>query len=149
MKLMFSLIVLTGISLPWQAFLLSSFCNSWNIFFLSMSLKENDRLFVPIISLILGILGCFSYFCIAQKTGSVVLGLIILSLRLLSMLRLGTILLKNVLNVSARSTLFVIVLLLSFNVMDSLWKAFSEKRPLIVFQSFLSSVKILLFKLTK
>ena len=146
---MFSLIILTGISLPWQAFLLFSFCNSLNIFFLSINLKENDRLFVPIISLILRMLGCFSYFWIAQKTGSVILGLVILSPRLLSMLRLGTILLKNVLNVSASSTLFVIVLLLSFNVMHSLWKAFSEKRRLIVFQNFLLSVRILFFKLPK
>ena len=44
------------------------------------------------------------------------LGLVILSPRLLSILRLGTILLKSVLNVSASSTLIVIVLLLSFNV---------------------------------
>ena len=129
---MFSLIVLTGISLPRQAFLLFSFCNSLIIFFLSINLKEND-LFEPITSLILSMLGWFSYFWIAQKTGSVILGLVILSPRLLSMLRLGTILLKNVLNVSASSTLFVIVLLLSFNVMHSLWKAFSEKRGLIVF----------------
>ena len=53
--------ILTGISLPWQAFLLSSFCNSLNIFFLSINLEENYRLFVSIISLILRIHGCFSY----------------------------------------------------------------------------------------
>ena len=94
-------------------------------------------------------LGCFSYCWIAQKTGSLILGLVILSPRLLSMLRLGTNLLKNVLNVSASSALFVIVLLHSFNVMDSLWKAFSEKRGLIVFQNFILSVTILLFKLPK
>ena len=75
---------------------------------------------LTIISLILRMFGRFSYFSIAQKTGSVILGLFILSPRLLSMLRLGTILLKNVLNISASSTLFVIVLLLSFNVMQSL-----------------------------
>ena len=44
------------------------------------------------------------------------LGLVILSPRLLTMLRLGTILLKDILNASASSTLFVIVLLRSFNV---------------------------------
>ena len=105
---------------------------------------------MPIISLILRMLGCFSHFWIAQKTGSVILGLVILSPRLLSMLRLGTILLKNVLNVSASSTLFVIFLLLSFNVMHSLWKAFLEKRGLSkIFQNFLLSVTILLFKLPK
>ena len=97
---MFSLIILTSTSLPWQTFLLFSFCNSLNIFFLSINLKKNDRLFVPIISLILRMAECFSYFWIAQKTGSVILGLVILSPRLLSMLRLGMILLKNVLSVS-------------------------------------------------
>ena len=64
-------------------------------------------------------------------------------------LRLDTILLKNVLNVSASSSLLVIALLLSFNVMHSLWKASSEKRGLIVFQNFLLSVTILLFKFPK
>ena len=142
--LMSSLIILTGISLPWQAFLLFSFCNSLNIFFLSINLKED--IFLPIISLILRMLGWFSYFWIAQKTGSIILGLVILSPRLLSMLRLGTILLKNVLNVSASSTLFAIVLLFPFNVMDSLWKVFYEKRGLTVFQNFLLSLTILLFK---
>ena len=107
---MFSLIILTGILLPGQAFLLFSFCNSLNIFFLSINLKENDRLLVAIISLIFRMLGCFSYFWNAQKTGSVILELVILSPTLLSMLILGTILLKYVLNVSDSSTLFVIVL---------------------------------------
>ena len=78
-------------------------------------------------------LGCFSYFWITQKTGSVILVLVVLSPRLLSMLRLGTILLKNVLNVSANvlnvSALFVIVLLLFFNVMHSLWKVFTYSFP--------------------
>ena len=94
-------------------------------------------------------LGWFSYFWIAQKTGSIILGLVILSPRLLSMLKLGTVLLKNVLNVSASSILFVIVLLLSFNVIHSLWKSFSEKRGVIVFQNFLLLVTILLFKFPK
>ena len=56
------------------------------------------------------------------------MGLVILSPRLLSMLKLGTILLKYVLNVSASSSLFEIVSVLSFNVAHSLWKAFFEKR---------------------
>ena len=103
--LMFYLINLTGISLPWQAFLLFSFCNSLNIFFLWISLKENDRLLLPITSLILRMLRCLSYFWIAQKTVSVILGLVILPPRLLSLLRMGTILLKNVFNVSAPSAL--------------------------------------------
>ena len=47
MTLMFSLIILTGIRFLDKAFLLFSFCNSLNIFFLSKNLKENDRLFVP------------------------------------------------------------------------------------------------------
>ena len=149
MMSLFSLIILTGISLPWQAFLLFSFFNALNIFFISINLKENDRLFAPIISLILRMVGCFLYSWIAQKTGSVILGLALLSARLLSMFRLGTILLKNVLNVSAISALFVIVLLLYFNVIHSPWKAFSKKRGPIVFQNFLLSVTILLFKLPK
>ena len=66
--------------------------------------------------------------------------------KIILMLRLGTILLKNVLNVSATSSLFVIVLLLFFDVVHSLWKVFSTKRGLIVFQNFLSLVAILLFK---
>ena len=74
------------------------------------------------------------------------MGLVILSPRLLSMTRLGTILLKNVLNVSASSSLFVIILLLSFNVMNSLWKVFSDKRGPIVFQIFLLSVFCLSFR---
>ena len=147
--LMFSLIILTGISRPWQVFLLFNFCNSLNIFLLSINLKKNDRLLLPIISLILRMLGYFSCFWIAQKTGSVILGLVILSSRLLSMLQLSTVLLKNILNVSASSTLFVIVLLVSFNVMHSLWKAFLEKRGLIVFQHFLLSATILLSKFPK
>ena len=87
-------------------------------------------------------LGWFSYFLIAQKTGSVMWGLVTSYPRLLSMLRLSTILLKNVLNVSASRSLFVIVLLFSFNVMHSLWKAFSKKRGLTVFQNFLLPVAI-------
>ena len=43
MMLMFSFIILTGI----KALLLLSFCNSLNIFFLSINLKENDRFFYP------------------------------------------------------------------------------------------------------
>ena len=74
------------------------------------------------------------------------MGLVIFSPRLLSMTRLGTILLKNVLNVSASSSLFVIILLLSFNVMNSLWKVFSDKRGPIVFQIFLLSVFCLSFR---
>ena len=87
-------------------------------------------------------LGRFSYFWIAHTAGSVILGFVILSLSLLSMLILGTVLQKNLLNISTRSSLFVIVLLLSFNVMHSLWRAFSEKRELIVFQNFLLSVLV-------
>ena len=73
----------------------------------------------------------------------------IISKIIMFMLRLGTILLKNVLNVSASSTLFVIVLLIFFNVMHSLWKAFSEKRGVILFQNFLLSVIVFQFKIPK
>ena len=60
----------------------------------------------------------------------------IVSPRLLPMLKLGTILLKNVLNVSASSSLFVTVLLLYLNVMHSLWKTFSDKRGPTVLKHF-------------
>ena len=59
-------------------FYLFSFCNSLNIFFLWINLKENDRFFLPIISLILRMLLWFSYFWTAQKTGSLILILVIL-----------------------------------------------------------------------
>ena len=75
------------------------------------------------------------------KNGLVLLGLVILSPRLLPKLGLSTILLKCALNVSASWLLFVIVSLLFFNVIHSLLKAFSEKRGLIVFQNFLLSLK--------
>ena len=65
-------------------------------------------------------LGWFSYSLIAQKTGLVICGSVILSPRLFFKLRFGRILLKTVLNVSASSSLFVIVLLISFNVMHFL-----------------------------
>ena len=123
MMLMFSLIILTGVSLPRQSFMLFSFCNSLKVLFLSINLKENDRYMIGII-----------------------LGLVILSPRLLSMSRLGMILLKNVLNVLASSSLFVSILLLSFNVMNSLWKVFSDKRGPIVFQIFLLSAFCLSFR---
>ena len=75
------------------------------------------------------------------KNGLVILGLVILSPRLLPKLDLGTILLKCVLNISASSSLFVIVSLLFFNVIHSLLKAFPKKTGLIVFQNFLLSLK--------
>ena len=64
----------------------------------------------------------------------------------MSKLSWGTILLINVLSASASFSLFVIVLLLSFNIMHSLWKALSEKKGLTVFENFLLSVTILLLK---
>ena len=113
MMLMFSLIILTGISLPWQAFLLFNFCNSLSIFFVSITLKENDRLFYPSFPLFWECLGDFHTFtCTENWISNIGIGYIIPKI---IMLRLGTILLKNVLNVSVSSTLFVIVLLLSFN----------------------------------
>ena len=48
------MLILTSISLPSQVFLLFSFCNSLNIFFLTINLKENDLGKLPIIFLILG-----------------------------------------------------------------------------------------------
>ena len=78
--------------------------------------------------------GWFSYFLIGQKNGLAILGLVILSPRLLSKLGVGKILLKCMLKVSASSSLIVIISLLSFNVIHCLWKVFSEKTGLIDFQ---------------
>ena len=61
--------------------------------------------------------------------------MVTLSPRLLSKLRLGTISLKSIFNVSASSSLFVILLLLYFNVMNSLWNFFLEKIGLLFFQN--------------
>ena len=85
----------------------------------------------------------FSYFLIVEKSVSAILELVTLSSRLLSKLRLGTISLKSILNVSASSSLFIIFLLLSFNVMYSLWKFFLEKIGLLFLQNFLLSVTTL------
>ena len=101
-----------------------------------INLKENNRFFLPENAWVIFILFDSTENWISN------VGLVTSYPRLLSMLRLGTILLKNVLNVSASRSLFVIVLLFSFNVMHSLWKAFSKKRGLTVFQNFLLSVEI-------
>ena len=58
------------------------------------------------------------------------------------MMRFDTILMNYGLNIPASASLFVIVLLLSFNVMHSPQKSFAKKRRLIVFQKFLLSVAI-------
>ena len=60
-------------------FYLFSFCSSLNIFFLWINLKENNRFFYPSF---LWFWECFcdwfSYFWTAQKTGSLILVLVIL-----------------------------------------------------------------------
>ena len=53
-----------------------------------------------------------------------------------SISKFSTGLLKPLLKISANSSLLLIVLLLSFKIMDSLRKAFSEKRGPTVFQIF-------------
>ena len=122
----FSLIILTGISLYWQAFLGFNLRNSFKSVSLVTKLKEKD-----IFSFILMILGCFSYLFIAFKTGSKILRFSVISTKFLSNLRFWVILLKKVLKVSASSWLFVIVLLLSFSIIVSLQNAFSENRGLV------------------
>ena len=77
----------------------------------------------------------FSYFLIALKTGSVILGLVLLSPTLNVYVEIAYDFTENVLKVSGSSTLFAIVLLHSFNILHSLWKAFSEKRGLTVFRN--------------
>ena len=85
------------------------------------------------------VLGWSSNFLIALKTGSVMSELAILLARVSSISKFSTILLKCLLKVSASSSLLLIILLLLFKIMDSLWKAYSEKRGPTVFQSFLLS----------
>ena len=85
------MLMLTSISLSSHGFLFFRFSNSLNIFFLSINLKGKDRFSLPIIFSALRMIGWFSYFFIAWETGSVILGLVIQSPRLLSLLRLGTI----------------------------------------------------------
>ena len=72
------------------------------------------------------------YSWIALKTGSVMSELAILLDRVLCISKFSTSLLKWVLKISASSSLLLI--------MDSLWKAFTEKRGPTVFQNFLLSV---------
>ena len=122
----FSLIILTGISLSWQAFLEFNLCNSFKIVSLVKKLKEKDMFLFFIFSFISMILGCCSYFFIAFITRSEILRFSVISTKFLSNLRFWVMLLKRVLKVSASSWLFVIVLLLSFSIILSLRNFFSE-----------------------
>ena len=127
-----SLIILTGMSLSWQAFLGFNFRNSFKIVSLVTKLKEKDIFLFFIFSFILMILGCFSYFFIAFITGSEILRFSVISTKLLSNLRFWVMLLKKVLKVSASSWLFVIALLLSFSILF-LYKTLSLKTGDLLF----------------
>ena len=140
---------MTGISISWQAFLGFNMRNPLNIVSLETKPKENDIFLFFFFSFILMILGCFSYFFVAFKTGSEVLRLYEISTKLLFILRFLVMLLKKVLKVSASSWLFVIVLLLSFRIIVSLQNAFSENRGLIVCQNILLSEATWLFNCLK
>ena len=65
--------------------------------------------------------------------------LAILLARVLSISKFSSSLLKCFLKISASSSLCLIVLLLLFKIIDSLWIAFSEKRGPTVFHNFLLS----------
>ena len=114
-----SLIILTGMSLSWQAFFGFNLHNSFKIVSLLTKVKEKDIFFYLIFSFILMILGCFSYFFIAFITGSGISSFSVISTKLLSNLRFWVMFLKKVLKVSARLILFVIVHLLSFSIILS------------------------------
>ena len=119
----FSLTILTGILLSWQAFSGFSLCYSFKIVSLVTKLKEKDIFLFFIFYFIFMILGSFSYFLIASKTGSEILKFSLISNKLLSILRFWFMLLKKVLKLSVSLWLFVMVLLLSFNIIVSLQNA--------------------------
>ena len=75
--------------------------------------------------------------------------LAILLARVLSISKFSTILLKCLLKISASSSFLLIILLLLFKIMDSLWKAFSEKRGPTVFPNVLLSETTLWFSFPK
>ena len=85
------------------------------------------------------ILGWSLYFLIVLKTVSIMSELAILRARVSSISRFSRSLFKCLLNISAISSLLLILLLLLFKIMDSLWKVFSEKTGPTVFQNFLLS----------
>ena len=145
----FSLIILTGISLSWQAFLGFNLRNSFKIVSLVTKLKEKDIFLFFIFSFIWMILGCFSYFFIAFKTGSEILRFSVISTKLLSILRFWVMLLKKAWRVLASLWLFVIFLLLSFSIIAFFPNVFSKNRGRIVCQNFLLSEITLLFNCLK
>ena len=65
--------------------------------------------------------------------------LAILLARTLSISTFSTSLLKSLFQISAKFSLLLIVLLLAFKIIDSLWKAFSKRTGRTVFQNFLLS----------
>ena len=125
--------------LSWQALLLSRLWISVKTSFFTSKINENCRSLPPMKCLIFFILEWYSYLLITLKAGSVMSELAILLARVLSISNFSTSLLKCLLKISASSSLLLIVWLLLFKIIDSLWKAFSEKRELKVFQNFLLS----------
>ena len=121
------------------SFFLSRLWISAKILFFVSKLKQNCRSLPLMKCLIFFILGWSSYFLIALKTGSVMPQLAILLARVLSISKFSTILLKYLLKIYDSSSLLLTILLLLFKIMDSLWKTFSEKIGLTVFQNFLLS----------
>ena len=75
--------------------------------------------------------------------------LAILLARVSSISKFSTILLKCLLKMSASSSVLLIILLLLFKIMDSLWKALSEKRGPTVFGNLLLSETTLWFSFPK
>ena len=76
------------------------------------------------------ILGWYSYFLIALKKESVMSEL---AIWVLSIPKFSVIYRRVLLKIYTISSLLLILLLLLFNIIDSLWKAFSKKREPTVF----------------
>ena len=113
--------------------------------FFVWKLNESCRSWPLMKCLIFFVLGWSSNFLTALNTGSVMSELAILLSRVSSISTFCTILLKCLLKIPASSSLLLIILLLLLKIMDSLWKAYSEKRRPTVFQSFLLSETTLWF----
>ena len=97
------------------------FCISAKMLFFASKLNENYRS-LALMKCLIFILGWSSYFLIALKTGSVKSDLAILLARGSPISKFSIILLKFVFKISASSSLLLIVLLILFKIMGSLWK---------------------------
>ena len=132
-----SLIIFTGISLCRQSFLLSRLWISAKSFFFVSKLNENCRSLPPMNVWFFYTRIIFVLFnSIKNKISNVWACYIVLAITL-SISKFSTRLLKSLLESSPNFSLLLIALLLLFKIIDSFWKAFSEKTRLAVSQIFL------------